>query len=86
MQDPVEYNIVDTEHPEQNQTVPAIPLAAVEKTAEQVLQEKLQQLRNFSHYLKHQAAGNENRRALKGRVKRRRKQDAQAKASRKRNR
>lgn len=83
----VEYDIVDTENPENNQVVkPDAPSAEIMETAEQKIQRMAAMLKSQMVMDMIERRGRENARALKARVKQRRAKNKVAKVSRARNR
>lgn len=88
------YEIVDSEHPENNVVLdPDALAAAAEETPEQREARREESFQRAAHFARIALAqrindrrAKENRRALKGRVQKRRRQSALQKASRKRNR
>lgn len=89
--DPVEYQIIDTENPENNRVVPSTVTPLTEDEAREKAREEAAariRAKAVAEYvevlLRRRTA--ENKRALRGRVAKRRKAERLAKASRKRNR
>jgi len=79
----VEYEIIDTENPQNNETVKS-DVAEMSREEAELRIANLARAAFVEKILR--ARENENKRALKGRVKARRTKDKAAKASRKRNR
>lgn len=86
----VVYEIVDSEHPENNQIIdPSEALAPTPEQAERHREDMFQRAAHAARIMLAEKINKrrekENKRALKGRVKSRRKKEKLAKASRKRN-